>query len=74
MKKIDAIIHKMRPEERCLLQEFLYHAIYLPEGMESSPRSVVDMPELAVYIANFGTQPGDHCLVAEVAGKVIGAA
>lgn len=74
MKKIDAIIRNIRSEERCLLREFLYQAIYLSEGIEPPSRSVVDMPELQVYIAGFGTQPGDHCLVAEVAGKVIGAA
>lgn len=74
MKKIDAIIRKIRPEEHGLLREFLYQAIYLPEGVQPPPRSVVDQPELQVYLAGFGTQPGDHCLVAEVEGKVVGAA
>ncbi|WP_338135479.1 GNAT family N-acetyltransferase [Intestinimonas butyriciproducens] len=34
---------------------------------------MVDLPELQVYIAGFGTQPGDHCLVAEKEGTVVGA-
>ena len=71
---MNTIIRKIRPEEHDLLREFLYQAIYFPESMEPPPRSVVDLPELQVYIADFGTRPGDHGLVAEVERKVIGAA
>ena len=71
---MNTIIRKIRPEEYSLLREFLYQAIYLPVGVDPSPRSVVDLPELQVYIADFGTRPGDHCIVAEAAGKVVGAA
>lgn len=74
MKKINTIIRQIRPDEYSLLQEFVYQAIYIPEGMKPPPRSVVDLPELQVYIAGFGTQPSDYCLVAEVAGTVVGAA
>ncbi|MEJ5965377.1 GNAT family N-acetyltransferase [Flavonifractor porci] len=71
---MNTIIRKIRPEEHGLLREFLYQAIYLPEGVEPPPRSVVDLPELQIYIADFGTRPGDHCLIAEVEEKVVGAA
>ena len=71
---MSTIIRKIRPEEYGLLREFLYQAIYLPEGVEPPPRSVVVLPELQVYLADFGTQPGDHCLVAEAEEKVVGAA
>ena len=71
---MNTIIRKIRSEEHDLLREFLYQAIYLPEGAVPPPRSVVDLPELQVYVTDFGTQPGDHCLVAEVERKVIGAA
>ena len=71
---MNTIIREIRPEEYDLLREFLYQAIYLPEGVEPPPRSVVDLPELQIYVTDFGTQPGDHCLVAEVERKVIGAA
>ena len=71
---MNTIIREIRPEERGLLREFLYQAIYLPKGMEPPPRSMIDLPELHVYIADFGTQPGDHCMVAEAEGKVVGAA
>lgn len=71
---MNTIIREIRPEGYDLLREFLYQAIYLPEGVEPPPRSVVDLPELQIYIADFGTRPGDHCLAAEVEGKVVGAA
>ena len=71
---MDTIIRTMRPEEYDLLREFLYQAIYLPEGVEPPPRSVVNLPELQVYVQDFGTRPGDFCLAAEVKGKVVGAA
>lgn len=71
---MNTIIREIRPEEHNLLREFLYQAIYLPEGVEPPPRSVVDLPELQVYLADFDTRPGDRCLVAEAAGKVVGAA
>ena len=74
MEEMNTIIREIRPEEYTLLREFLYQAIYLPKGVEPPPRSVVDRPELQVYIEGFGTCPGDHCLVAEVKGKVVGAA
>ena len=70
---MNTIIRKIRSEEHDLLREFLYHAIYLPEGVEPPPRSVVDLPELQVYLADFGIRPGDHCLVAEAGEKVVGA-
>ena len=67
-------IREIYPEEYHFLKEFLYQAIYLPQGVEPPPRSVVEHPELQVYIADFGTQSGDYCLVAEADGKIVGAA
>jgi ribosomal protein S18 acetylase RimI-like enzyme len=71
---MNTIIREIRPEEHNLLREFLYQAIYLPAGVEPPPRSVVDLPELQVYITDFGTRPGDYCMVAEAEGNVVGAA
>lgn len=67
-------IRPLRLEEITMLRDFLYEAIYLPEDTPSPPRSVMDLPELQVYIQNFGTRSDDHCLVAESSDKkVIGA-
>ena len=65
MREICVKIRKMRPDETELLREFLYQAIYLPEGVEPPPRSVLDLPQLRVYIDGFGTRAGDCCVVAE---------
>ena len=70
MKHFPTQIRNIHPGEYDLLREFLYQAIYLPEGVALPPRSVVDLPELQVYVAGFGTRPGDHCLVAETEEKV----
>lgn len=68
---MDCIIRALKKEEYCLLPDFLYHAIFLPEGVEPPPRSVVELPELQVYTAAFG-RPHDYALAAEQNGQVIG--
>lgn len=65
-------IRSIEPEEYPLLEDFLYDAIYFPEGAAAPPREIVNQPELAVYIADFG-QPDDLCLVAETYGHILGA-
>lgn len=73
MKNSPIIIRPLRPDETPLLRDFLYEAIYLPEGMPSPPRSVIDLPKLQVYIRDFGIRPDDYCLVADTNNKVAGA-
>lgn len=66
-------IRKMQPEEYPLLDDFLYEAIYIPEGASAPPRSVIKSPELQVYVADFGTGKDDICFLAEAEEKVLGA-
>lgn len=66
-------IREIRKEEIVLLKDFLYEAIYIPEDATPPPRSILDQPELRVYIDDFGSRKGDHCLVADCNGKVVGA-
>ncbi len=68
------MIRKLFPEEAYLLRDFLYEAIFIPEGVEPPARDIVERPELRIYYDDFGTGPADHCLVAEAAGRVVGAA
>ena len=70
---MDYIIREIKESEYPLLKDFLYEAIFIPEGVEPPPKSIVNAPELQVYIENFGTQAHDKALVAEVDNKVIGA-
>lgn len=65
-------IRRMMPEEYPLLEDFLYDAIYLPEGASKPPREIIRQPELSVYIDYFG-QMNDLCLVAEAEGHILGA-
>ena len=66
-------IREIKEEEYSLLENFLYEAIFVPEGVDPPPRSIINAPDLQVYIKNFGTQKHDKALVAEVDNKVIGA-
>ncbi len=65
-------IRKLGRDERELLKEYLYKAIYVPEGMEAPDRSILEQPELALYYEDFGAGRADHCLVAETGGKAVG--
>ncbi len=61
-----------RSREYPLLEDFLYDAIYLPEGAPKPPGEIINQPELAVYISDFG-QPDELCMVAEACGHILGA-
>lgn len=63
----------MKSQEYRLLSDFLYEAIYIPEGVEAPPRSVIDFPELQEYIIEFGNRKHDKALVAEIQGDIVGA-
>ena len=66
-------IRGLQKEEAVLLKDFLYEAIFIPEGMEPPQRSIIERPELKLYYEDFGKGSADHCLVAEADGKVVGA-
>ncbi len=66
------IIREIRESEYSILSEFLYEAIFIPEGMAKPPKSIILQPELQVYVADFG-KLDDWCLVAETNDKVVGA-
>lgn len=66
-------IRPLKKDETALLKDFLYEAIFIPEGVEPPPRDIVEKPELRVYTDNFGSRRGDNCLVAEAGGRVVGA-
>ena len=67
------IIRELEEDECPLLNDFLYEAIFLPEGAEAPPKSITELPELQVYISGFGNSPHDRALAAETDGKVVGA-
>ena len=71
-KKTDCQIRSLRDSEKDILSDFLYEAIFIPEGAEAPPRDIIEKPELQLYISDFGKKD-DHCLVAEVDGRIVGA-
>ena len=67
------ILRELREDETELLKDFLYEAIFIPEGVDPPDREIIKLPELRIYYEDFGTGRADHCIVAEDDGKVIGA-
>lgn len=66
-------IRALRDNEKELLKDFLYEAIFIPEGMKAPDKDIIKEPELRIYYEDFGSSSADNCLVAEEEGKVIGA-
>ncbi|NBI90722.1 GNAT family N-acetyltransferase [Lachnospiraceae bacterium] len=70
---MDVTIREMQKQEYPLLDNFLYEAIFVPEGIESPPKTIITSPELQVYVEHFGESKDDLGLTAEVDGKIVGA-
>ena len=67
------IYREMQPNEYDLLKDFLYEAIFIPEGVTPPDRSIIEAPELSLYYEDFGNGQADHCIVADDNGRVVGA-
>ena len=63
----------LKQDETELLKDFLYEAIFVPEGVEPPDRSIIEQPELSIYYENFGDSDADNCIVADDNGNVVGA-
>lgn len=66
-------IRPINEDEYPLLEDFLYEAIFIPEGVIPPPPTILQAPELQVYLTGFGKHAGDTCLVAESDKKIVGA-
>ena len=66
-------IRRIKESEYSVLRDFLYEAIFIPEGMKAPPREIINQPELQVYITDFGRLKGDYCFVAETDKRIVGA-
>ena len=65
-------IREIKESEYQILSDFLYEAIFIPEGTEKPSKSIIEQPELQVYVADFGKED-DWCLAAEMKEKIMGA-
>lgn len=70
---MDYTIREMRTDEYPLLDDFLYQAIFQPDTTNLAPKSIINKPELQVYIKGFGKQKDDYCFCAEVDKRIVGA-
>ena len=68
------IFRELRSDEYDLLKNFLYEAIFIPEGETPPERSIIELPELALYYEDFGKGTADYCIIADDDGLVAGAA
>lgn len=66
-------IREIRKQEYPLLDNFLYEAIFIPEGTQPPPKTIITSPELQVYVERFGELKDDRGLVAEIDGRIVGA-
>lgn len=70
---MDYTIREIQKQEYPLLDNFLYEAIFIPEGVEPPPKNIITSPELQVYVEHFGESRDDWGLMAEADGKIVGA-
>ncbi len=70
---MDVTIQKIQKQDYPLLDNFLYEAIFIPEGVEAPPKTIITSPELQVYVDRFGESKDDWGLAAKVDGKIVGA-
>ena len=66
-------IRPLEPKDYHILEDFLYHAIYIPPGGEIPPRELIYDPEIYVYVKDYGVE-NDNGVIAEVNRKAVGAA
>lgn len=66
-------IRKMAVEEYPLLNDFLYEAIFIPDGISPPSRDIITSPELQIYVERFGALKDDFALVTEIEEKIVGA-
>ena len=52
-------VREIAPSEYAELENFLYEAIYIPDGATKPSRKIIEQPELQVYVKDFGTQAAD---------------
>ena len=59
------ILREIKENETEILKDFLYEAIFIPDGVELPPREIIEQPELKLYYDGFGIGEADFCIVAD---------
>ncbi|MFP3154014.1 GNAT family N-acetyltransferase [Lachnospiraceae bacterium ZAX-1] len=66
-------IRPINEAEYGILERLLYESLHIPPGHEPFPWDTIYLPEIYVYIKDFGKKD-DICFVAETDGQIVGAA
>lgn len=66
-------IRILKSSEISFLKEMLYEAIFVPEGMQKPPKSIIRDQSVAHYYKNWGKDIYDIALVIEINSELIGA-
>lgn len=69
-KEID--IREIKVEEKPLLEDLLYEAIYQSDITYPIPKEVIKEPRVNIYIQDFGKKKDDYCLVIDLNNQIIG--
>jgi len=71
----DVAIRPIESADESFLWDMLYEAIHVPEGEPAPPRDIVQLPELARYVRDWG-RAGDYGFIAidGASGRACGAA
>jgi ribosomal protein S18 acetylase RimI-like enzyme len=67
-------LRPLHTDDAVFLGDMLYHAIYVPPGTPAPPKTIIQSPDLAIYVKGFGTHQGDEGIVAEHDLMSVGAA
>jgi ribosomal protein S18 acetylase RimI-like enzyme len=63
-QRFDYTIRQVAPTDEPFLREMLYHAIYVAKGTSPPPRDIINSPELARYVRDWGRTDEDVGLLA----------
>ena len=66
------IVRDIQKIEHSFLDQMLYQAIFVHPGEQPPTKDIINHPDIAKYIEDFGRE-GDCCLVAELDGNLVGA-
>ncbi|MEL6659757.1 MAG: GNAT family N-acetyltransferase [Bacteroidota bacterium] len=66
-------IRPLDPEEIPFVKEMMYEALFVRPGQAPFPRDILERPELAKYIADWGRHSYDQAIVALSREQLVGA-
>ncbi len=69
----EVVIREIKIKELAILEDMLYESIYQEDESNLISREVIKLPEVSIYIDDFGQKEDDYCLVAIIDNKIIGA-